>query len=281
MRPELEQEIRFCAVDGARMAYATVGSGPALLLPALWISHLELEWGFDQLRTFVGALARRRTVIRFDRLGTGLSDRPPPDLSLDAEVAMVEAVADALDLEELSLLGISRGGCTAAAFAAKHPERVRSIAVFGTFAHGEEIAPPPLREALVATVNAHWGVGSRLLADVWLPDTDPGMRERFAELQRAAAPAEFAAAMLDAIYATDVRGLLPKVDTPALVLHRRNDRAMPFAQGREVADLLPQARLVALEGNLHPPWLGDSGAVLAALGPFLDEQHPVDGPSRG
>ena len=280
MRPELEQEIRFCAVNGARMAYATVGSGPALLLPALWISHLELEWGFDQLRTFVGALARRRTVIRFDRLGTGLSDRPPPDLSLDAELGMVEAVADALGLEELSLLGISRGGCTAAAFAARHPERVRSIAVFGTFAYGEEIAPAPLREALVATVNAHWGAGSRLLADVWLPDTDPAMRERFAELQRAAAPAEFAAAMLDAIYATDVRSLLPRVDTPALVLHRRGDRAMPFAQGREVASLLPQARLVALEGNLHPPWLGDSGAVLAALGAFLDEQHPVDGSPR-
>jgi len=277
MRTAPEQEIRFCAVGDAQMAYATVGSGPALLLPALWISHLELEWDIPEVRAFVAALARRRTVIRFDRLGTGLSDRPAPDLSLDAEVRMVEAVADALGLDELSLLGISRGGCTAAAFAARHPERVRSIAVFGTFAHGEEIAPPPLRDALVATVNAHWGAGSRLLADVWLPDTDLAMRDRFAALQRAAASSEFAAAMLEAIYATDVRELLPRVETPALVLHRRDDRAMPFAQGREVAALLPQARLVALEGRLHPPWLGDSGAVLGALGGVLDEQHPVDG----
>ena len=65
----MEQEIRFCDVDGARVAYATVGSGPAVLLPALWISHLELEWGFGEFRGFIGALARRRMVIRYDRLG--------------------------------------------------------------------------------------------------------------------------------------------------------------------------------------------------------------------
>ena len=68
---QVDQEIRFCTVDGARLAYATVGQGPALVLPALWISHLELEWGFAEFRTFVAALARERTVIRYDRLGTG------------------------------------------------------------------------------------------------------------------------------------------------------------------------------------------------------------------
>jgi pimeloyl-ACP methyl ester carboxylesterase/DNA-binding CsgD family transcriptional regulator len=280
----LEQQIRFCSVGGARVAYATVGSGPALLLPALWIGHLELEWGFDEFRAFIGALAKRRTVIRYDRLGTGLSDRPdaPVDFTLDGEVRAIAAVADAAGVERLSLLGISWGSCSAVAFAAAHPERVRCLALAGGYAEGARIAPEPLREAMLAMVRAHWGAGSRQLADVWLPGADAETRERFARLQRAAASAEVAAAMLDGVYTTDVRELLPRVSVPALVLHRRADRAIPFAQGRELAARLPTARLAALDGELHLPWLGDSDAVLGALGPFLDEHDrgrpPVEGP---
>src|SRR5215218_2880100 len=111
-----------------------VGSGPGLLLPALWISHLELEWGFGEFRAFIGALARRRTVIRYDRLGTGLSDRPTGDPTVDAEVRTVAAIVEALGLETVSLLGISWGGCTAAAVAARHPERVRCVALVGAYA---------------------------------------------------------------------------------------------------------------------------------------------------
>ncbi len=279
-----EQEIRFCDVGGARVAYATVGSGPALLLPALWISHLELEWGFDEYRSFIEALARRRTVIRYDRLGTGLSDRPEagPEPTVEAEVRTIEVLIDALSLKSVSLVGISWGGCTAATFAARHPEQVRCLALVGAYAEGGQIAPPALREATVATVRAHWGAGSRQLADVWVPGADAPTRDRFARLQRAAAGPEVAAAMLEAVYATDVRDVLPQVAVPALVVHRREDRAMPFAQGREVAALLPEARLVALDGDLHPPWLGDSDAVLGALTTFLDHHGPArptaDGP---
>jgi pimeloyl-ACP methyl ester carboxylesterase/DNA-binding CsgD family transcriptional regulator len=198
-----------------------------------------------------------------------------PAPAVDAEVRTVEALVEALGLERLSLLGISWGGCPAAAFAARHPERVRCVAFAGAYAHGEAIAPRPLREAMVATTRAHWGAGSRALADVWIPGADAGTRERFARLQRAAAGAETAAAMLEAVYATDMRGVLPQVRAPALVVHRREDRAMPFDQGRELAALLPQARLVALDGDLHPPWLGDSDAVLGALTTFLDAHDPT------
>jgi pimeloyl-ACP methyl ester carboxylesterase/DNA-binding CsgD family transcriptional regulator len=268
----IEQEIRFCAVGDARVAYATVGSGPALLLPALWISHLELEWEFDEFRAFVGALARTRTVIRYDRLGTGLSDRDPAP---DGEMRTIEAVAGALGVDEFSLLGISRGGCTAATFAARYPARVRSIVLVGAYAQGARIASAQLRKAMASTVRAHWGVGSRVLADVWLPGADSQTRERFTRLQRAAASADVAAAMLEAVYEEDARDVLPQVAAPALVLHRRHDRAIPFAQGREVAARLPGARLVALDGEMHPPWLGDSAAVLRPMREFLDANHPA------
>lgn len=265
-----EQEIRFCAAGDARVAYATVGSGPALLLPALWVSHLELEWGFEEYRDFIGALARERTIVRYDRIGTGMSDRPPsPEISVEAEVRTIAAVADAAGLAELSLLGISWGSCSAAAFAAAFPDRVRSLVLIGSYARGAEVAPEALRAAMAGTVRAHWGAGSRLLADVWIPGADADARDRFARLQRAAAAPEVAAAMLEAVYATDMREVLSRVRAPALVIHRRDDRAMPFAQGREVASLLPDAQFVAAEGDAHPPWLGDSEAIVAAVRAFL------------
>lgn len=265
-----EQEIRFCAAGEARVAYATVGSGPALLLPALWVSHLELEWGFEEYRDFIGALARERTIVRYDRIGTGMSDRPAsPEISVDAEVRTIAAVADAAGLADLSLLGISWGSSPAAAFAAAFPERVRRLVLIGSYARGSEVAPEALRAAMADTVRAHWGAGSRLLADVWMPGADAGTRDRFARLQRAAASPEVAAAMLEAVYATDMREVLSRVRGPALVIHRRDDRAMPFAQGREVASLLPDAQFVAAEGDAHPPWLGDSDAIVAAVSAFL------------
>jgi pimeloyl-ACP methyl ester carboxylesterase/DNA-binding SARP family transcriptional activator len=266
-----EQELRFLELDGARVAYATLGSGPALLVPALWASHLERDWSLAAYREFFSELARDHTVIRYDRLGTGLSDRDvdPAAFGVELELRTLEALVAAFGLDEVALLGLSFGGCSAAAFAARRPELVSSLALVGAFAHGADIAAADLRKAIVATVRAHWGAGSRMMADVWIPGADAATREHFAELQRASASPESAAALLEAVYCADVRDLLPRIAAPTLVLHRRNDRAMPFARGRELAALIPGARLVALEGDVHLPWLGDGAAVLDALVAFL------------
>jgi pimeloyl-ACP methyl ester carboxylesterase/DNA-binding CsgD family transcriptional regulator len=263
----VNQEIRFCEVGGARVAYATVGSGPPLVLPATWVGHLEVEWTFPEVRAFMGALARDHTVVRYDRLGSGLSDRdgvPPP--TVDGDVRVLEAVVDAVGADEVGLLGISFGACAAAVFAARHPERVRSLATVGGFAAGAEAAPAALREAIVATVRAHWGAGSRMLADVWVPGTEAAVRDNFVAFQRAAADGDTAASVLEAIYAADIRDELAGIRAPTVVVHRRDDRAIPFALGRDLAARIPGARLVALDGEIHLPWLGDADAVLAALG---------------
>jgi pimeloyl-ACP methyl ester carboxylesterase/DNA-binding CsgD family transcriptional regulator len=269
--PEDEQELRFLELDGARVAYATLGSGPALLVPALWASHLERDWSLAEYREFFSELARDHTVIRYDRLGTGLSDRDidPAGFGVELELRTLEALVAAFGLDEVALLGLSFGGCSAAAFAARRPELVSSLALVGAFARGADIAAADLREAIVATVRAHWGAGSRMMADVWIPGADAATREHFVELQRASASPELAAALLEAVYCADVRDLLPRIAAPTLVLHRRNDRAMPFALGRELAALIPGARLVALEGDVHLPWLGDGPAVVDALVAFL------------
>jgi pimeloyl-ACP methyl ester carboxylesterase len=259
----MDQQIRFLEVDGRRIAYATAGEGPPLVLPAYWGSHLELEWTLPEYRAFISALAADRTVIRYDRLGTGLSDRVRPEHpGVEGELRTLEAVIG--DRGPVSLLGISWGACVAAAYAAHRP--VEELALVGGFARGADAAPAPLRDAILATVRAHWGTGSRLLADVWVPGTDTATRDGFASLQRAAADAETAAVMLDAIYATDVRDVVGDITAPTLVVHRRDDKAIPFELGRDLAARIPGARLVALEGEIHLPWLGDRESVLVALG---------------
>jgi pimeloyl-ACP methyl ester carboxylesterase len=271
----VEQQVRFR--DG--IAYARVGDGPPLVMPPLWVGHLEREWEMPEYRAFVGSLAETHTVIRYDRLGTGMSE--PGDTPAGEQL---ETVVNALELGTFDLLGVSWGAAAALTYAAKHPGRIGRLALFGAFAHGERIAPKPLRQALVATVRAHWGAGSRALADVWLPNARPELRDRFARLQRASATAETAAATLETIYATDIRHHLAAVEAPALVIHRRDDRAIPYELGRSLAATLPNARLVSLDGEMHLPWLGASAPVLAALHEFLDADdggasaQPVESP---
>ena len=274
--PALEQGIRFEPVTGGRVAVAVVGGGPALLLPGTWVSHVELEWQFPEYRRFLLRLAERHTVIRYDRLGVGLSDADPggprPDLATEAR--RLAELIDRLDLDAVSLFGFSWGGCVALTYAAQQPPALRRIALHGTPVRGADIAPEALRHSVAATVRAHWGAGSRLLADIWMPGADADLRQRFTRLQQAAADAETAAASLEALYAVDLRPLLGAVAVPVLVTHRRHDRAAPFAAARELAAGIPGARLVSLEGDVHPPWLGDADAVLRALLGFLPGPPP-------
>lgn len=267
----MKQEIRFCPTDGGRIAYAMVGSGPPLTMGGWWVSHLELDWARPDFRAFVEALATRRTVIRYDSLGCGLSDRPgAARRGLEPEVATLAAVLEAAGVERTALLGVSSGGCVAAALAARRPELVEALVLYGSYPYGPDVASAAVRESLVSVVRAHWGLGSRVLADVFLPAASSADLDEFARFQREAADAETAAANLSVVYETDVREELPRVAARTLVLHRRDDRAIPYALGREAATLVPGARLVTLDGADHLPWRGDAAGIVGAVGEFLD-----------
>ncbi len=259
-----------------RVAYAVAGSGPAIVMPAWWVSHLAEDWHYDPLRRFVEALAAGRTVVRYDRMGTGMSDRERPAHSFipEYEVTTLCAVLDALKLERVTLMGVSCGGCPAVSFAARWPERIDRLVLYGSYADGHALGPPEARKGLVDLVRTHWGLGSRLLADVFGPSWSPQDRAAFTAAQRVSASAEVAANLLELIYATDVRDDLPRVGVPALVVHREHDRAMRLRGAREVAALLPGAELVTLPGDAHLPWHGDGDAVLRAVAAFVGITAP-------
>jgi pimeloyl-ACP methyl ester carboxylesterase/DNA-binding CsgD family transcriptional regulator len=262
--------------DGGRIAFAVVGGGPAVVLPAWWVSNVAEDWHFDPLRRFIEGLAAGRTVVRYDRLGTGLSDRdrPPETFTPEFEDATLCAVLDELGLERVTLMGISSGAPIAVSFAARRPERVDRLVLYGSYADGHALGPPEARTGMVGLVRSHWGLGSRLLADVFGPSWSPGDRAAFTVFQRASADAQVAADLLALTYETDVRGELLRIRAPALVVHREHDRAMHLRGAREVAALLPYADLVTLPGDAHLPWHGDGDAVLRAVAPFLGIKGP-------
>ncbi|MCV7408227.1 helix-turn-helix transcriptional regulator [Mycobacterium florentinum] len=272
-----KSEIRFLRVGDRRVAFDVRGDGPPLVAPAWWVSHLELDWEGAGFRRFWEGVAGGYTMVRYDRLGVGMSDRTvrDSDLTLDGEVAMLRALLDELGYERVSLLGGSCGSCTAIAFAATYPERVDRLVLYGSYADGSAITAPEVGDAIVAAVRAHWGLGSRLLSNMFLGAAESAEHQRFARLQREAATAEAAAALLGLVYRLDVRAYLADVSAETLVVHRRDDRAVPHRLGREVAAAIPGATLISLPGSAHFPWHGDVDSVARACREALGPPSPL------
>jgi class 3 adenylate cyclase/pimeloyl-ACP methyl ester carboxylesterase len=259
--------------DGVSIAYCVSGQGLPLVFLSSWVSHLEIDVSGEPVVRFLDALAAhgRRRLVRFDWRGTGLSDRGVSDVSVARRVADLEAVVDALGAERVAIFAWALGGPPAILFAAAHPERVSHLVLYGTFASGA-VANPALARALVDLIRADWNVGAQTMVHVVAPGGDSAALESGAEFLRTAASGEVAAAILEEGYfKTDVRDQVARVTAPTLVLHRRDDPALPFTAGRELAALLPNARFVPLAGNIANPWLGDSAAVLKAVDEFLGD----------
>jgi pimeloyl-ACP methyl ester carboxylesterase/DNA-binding CsgD family transcriptional regulator len=263
--------IKYCATPAGRVAYSTAGAGPPLLCDSGWITHLRGQLELLSFASFMARLAERFTVIRYDKPGCGLSDRNGIDLSFDGQVVAALAVADAARANRFSLFGASQGGQLAAAIAAKCPERVESLVLYGTCANGADLGPAQVRESIVALVRAHWGLGSKVLTGIFIPDPSAEDVEAFTRLQQASATAAVASRLLEVYYGTDIRALLPVIQARTAVLHREADSATPFELGREVATLIPGATLIPLPGAGHLFYQGEWEPVLAATLGFLSE----------
>ncbi len=255
--------------DGTRVAYAVTGGGPFLVVAPGWLSHLEMGWAIPAERMFHEALSSGRTLVRYDRPGCGLSDAYDGPRTMDLEVATIGAVADAVGAQRFDLLGWSLGAAAAVQWAAERPETVSRLVLYGGWPTGSSIGDDDSRQHVLGLLATHWGLGSDLLTDVFAPDADAGTRRTLARYQRAASSAETAVALLRLAYELDVSPDLGKVRAPTLVLHRRGDRAAPIAGGRTLAQAIPGAGLVELEGRSHLPAIGDAQSVVDEVRRFL------------
>ena len=257
----MQQQIRFCkTTDGVRLAYATVGAGPPLVKAANWLSHVEYDWRTPVWRPLFERLARKRRLVRYDERGCGLSDQDVEEFSLDAWVRDLEAVIDAAGLERFPLLGISQGGPIAIAYTVRHPERVSHLVLHGSYASGfakRGLTPAQLDEfrVMIDMIRVGWGrdhsAFRHAFTSTFLPDGTPDQFRWFDDLQRESTSPENAARLMTAFGQLDVRDVAPLVTAPTLVLHSRGDMRMPFEEGRKLAALIPNARLVPLESRNH------------------------------
>jgi class 3 adenylate cyclase/pimeloyl-ACP methyl ester carboxylesterase len=259
----LELKVNYCrAPDGVRLAYATAGRGPPLVKTANWMNHIELDWEGPIIRHFFIALAQDFTLLRYDARGNGLSDWDVENLSLDAWVSDLEAVANAAGLDRFPLLGMSQGCAISVAFAVRHPERVSHLILYGGFARGayrraKDELELQKTKALAGLIRTGWGDDSpayrQLFSSLFMPGGSTEQLQRFAARQRQTTSAECAYRYFETTRNLDVTDLLPEVTAPTLVMHVRGDQVQPFEGGRELADGIPGARFVALQGQNHIP----------------------------
>ncbi len=254
------QEIHFCtASDGARIAYATVGSGPPLLKAANWLNHLEYDWESPIWSHLLHAFAARHRLIRYDARGNGLSDWDVTDISLDAFVRDLESVVAANGLTRFPLLGISQGCAVSIVYAVRHPERVSHLILYGGYARGRrrrgQQADVDQSDALLTLMRQGWGQENPAFRQIFTSQFIPGATAEqarwFNDLQRMTTSPENAVRIRRTLDDIDIADLLPQVRVPTLVLHCRDDAVQPFEEGRRVAAGISGSRFVALEGRNH------------------------------
>jgi pimeloyl-ACP methyl ester carboxylesterase/DNA-binding CsgD family transcriptional regulator len=304
----LDQKIRFCtAPDGVRLAYAVSGKGPPLVRVGHWMTHLERDWESPVWRPWLTELSKFNTLIRYDQRGNGLSDRNVPAISFETWLSDLETVVAAAGYSPVALLGASQGAPVAIAYAAKHPQRVSRLVLYGGYARGrlKRAAPAQAEEAEVQVrlVKLGWGRDDpafrQFFAMQFLPGGTAEQLRSFNELQRISTSAENAARIMELTNGIDVSAFLPKVKAPTLVIHAREDLRVPLDEARLMASTIPNARFALLEGRNHillesePAWprfleeirsfLGDGPAAGAGEFPELTarEREVLEEVARG
>ncbi|MDX1567162.1 MAG: alpha/beta fold hydrolase [Longimicrobiales bacterium] len=281
----MNQSIRFTrSTDGTMIAYAKSGSGSPLVKTANWLTHLEFDWESPVWSPWLRELSRDHTLIRYDERGCGLSDRDVENLSFESWVEDLEAVVDAAGLERFPLFGMSQGGPVAIAYAARHPERVTRLVLYGSYLVGwKHRGNPEFRrreEALLQLISDGWGKENpafrQVFTSLFLPEGTPKQIEWFNELQRRTTAPAVAARLEEEFGDIDVRDLAAEVSCPTLVLHARHDEVIPYDAGRSLAAELPDARFVTLDSRNHVLLESE-----AAWSRFLDEIREFLGVSRG
>lgn len=251
--------------DGTAIRFAVAGTGPIAIFVPGWVSHLELGWAVPAEREFYEGLAAGRTLVRYDRPGCGLSGTTDRSDLVELELEVVQVVATAVGADRFDLIGASFGAPLAVRWAARHPESVSRLILYGGWVDGGGVAAPAVREHVLGLVEQQWGFASDVLTEIFAPDADAGFRAVFSRYQRESTSAAFARRLLAACYDIDVADDLSRITAPTTVIHRKDDRAVPIAEGERLAAGIDGATLTVLAGRTHVPFIGDAHSVLTAM----------------
>jgi class 3 adenylate cyclase len=281
----VEAQTRYARSDGVNIAYQVTGAGPLdLVLVSGFVSHLEIDWEEPRSAHFLERLSSFARLINFDKRGTGLSDRPGGLPDLETRMDDVRAVLDAVGSEGAAIFGYSEGGPMAALFAATYPERVRALVLYGSYAKrqdpDEDYPWAPTREeraSYAAAVERGWGDEGDLAT--YAPEADAALSRWWSVRARAAASPGAARDLVLMNSSIDVRPVLRAIHVPTLVLHRRGDTDSRVEEGRYLAEHIPGARFVELDGDAHLPWI-DADQILDEVEEFLTGVRRGPSPDR-
>jgi pimeloyl-ACP methyl ester carboxylesterase/DNA-binding CsgD family transcriptional regulator len=284
-RRKVEQRIHFTSsFDGTRIAYGVAGSGPPLVKSANYMSHQEYDWDTPVWLHWLEELTREHTLITSDERGSGLSDWDAEDVSFEAWVRDLEAVVDAVGLDQFTLFGMSQGGAVAVAYAALHPDKVSRLIVHGGYSRGwlrRDLNPEQIEEEelMISLMRVGWGRDNPAFRQVFamqlFPDAPIEQIQALEAQMRISVSPENAVRLESEMHRIDVRQLAAQVKCPTLILHSRGDEAVPFNEGRLLASLIPNAQFVALESRNHlltenePAWQ----RFVTAFRSFLNDGH--------
>lgn len=266
------------AADGVSIAWRSVGDGPALIhMPGVPFSNMEGEWRIPVLRRAFETLGREVRLIQYDGRGTGRSQRDVTDLSLDGFVRDLDAVVAAAGVDRVVLLGFYHSVTHAIAWAARHPERVRGLVLFGGALRGWDPMRGSGTQALLSLIERDWDTFVESIAHAWLgwPAGEEGRLA--ADWFRTATTPGMARATLQAAGDIDVTADAARVTCPALVLHRADASVIPFDVSAELARALPAGRLEVLPGANASLFFEDADRVVARLVAFV--RHPLGRPA--
>jgi class 3 adenylate cyclase/pimeloyl-ACP methyl ester carboxylesterase len=256
--------------DGVNIAYWTLGDGP----PLIWIgslpSNIELHWRHPDARRVIQRLADGHRLVMYDHRGDGASERDVDDVSLETHLADLAAVVDRVGLERFDLVGANVGAGVAAAYTARNAERVSRLVLWSSAPCREDFGNPEAVQSVVELFRQNWGLARRAMADLVFPSGPLELQRWYSDALRDSMSQQVAAKRIAYDVTVDVRALMAQVKAPTLVLHREGDRTCPINAGRATAALIPDARFVALEGDIAHAFLGDM-SWLDTVAEFIDE----------
>ena len=275
-----DQEIKFFVTsDGVRIAYNIGGQGPPLVRTIHWLNHLDFEWKTPLRRQWLSEIMQHNTLLRYDQRGSGLSDWNVSDFSFERMVQDFEELVDAAGLEKFTILGGCQGAAVGIAYAVRHPERVTKLVINGTFANGWPAPGPGAQEhleAMLTLIRSGWGRDNPAFRQLWTtlfrPDADSVEAAWLNELQRISSSPENAASMMAEFPNIRVLDMLPKISCPTLVLHSREDGAVPVQEGKLIAARIRGSRFVELPSRSHMVAPGDAGwdQLVQEFSTFMD-----------